>query len=177
MSRARRLRRPALVLSAVLALAGAVGAGSAAAAGGSGRPAPPVSVAMDGAFVFHACPAGTPAADACLTDRVTGSLPGIGAVTGTFEVHIGYGGFAADGCGPIDKQGAFTAANGATVRLKADGMYCNASSTASYDYRVTGGSRTLAHAFGRGQWLVPAPASYDNGAGTGSEFFFGTLHR
>ncbi|MFC1435170.1 hypothetical protein ACEZDB_31460 [Streptacidiphilus sp. N1-3] len=159
-----------------LALAGVAATATTATAQASPT-APPVSVGLDGSFDFHACPAGTPAADACLTDHVTGTLPGIGAVTSTFEVHIGYSRFAADGCGPIEKHGTFTAAGGSTVRLAAHGLYCNASSTASYTYTVTGGTRALAHASGRGQWLVPAPATYSDGLGTGTEYLYGTLHR
>jgi len=169
------------------AIAGAASASSSApaaapvaaspAAPSSSQIDPPVSVSLAGAFGFHSCPAGTPAADDCLTDHLTGTLPGIGAVTGTFEAHIEYSKFAADGCGPVVKQGSFTAADGSTVRISAHGMFCNSSSTAAYNYQVTGGTGRLAHASGSGQWLVPAPATYVSGNGTGAEFFFGSLHR
>ena len=151
---------------------------SASAQSGAQRSAPSsaVSVSLAGAFTFHSCPAGTPTADTCLTDHLTGTITGLGAVTGTFEVHIANSKFAADGCGPVDKQGSFTVAGGGTVRLSAHGMFCNSSSIAAYDYQVTGGTGRLAHASGSGQWLVPAPATFADGSGTGAEFFLGSLH-
>ena len=130
---------------------------------------PAVSVGMTGDFAFHACPAGTPSADTCLTDHLTGTLPGLGAVTGTFEVHLAVSEAAADQCEPIDKHGAFTTAGGRRVVLGAEGMFCAGQGIASYDYRVVSGGT------GRGQWLVPAPSSFDGSVGSGPEFFFGSL--
>ena len=168
-------RRTALVAAAAAVLVG-TGVGVAAASAPV-EAAPPVSVALEGSFVFHACPAGTPAADNCLTDQVSGVLPGIGAVSGSFEVHIAYSQAADDDCEPIDKHGSFTAASGGSVELSAAGMFCSDSATAAYNYRVVRGTGALAHASGHGQWLVTAPATYANGAGTGAEQFFGTLRR
>jgi hypothetical protein len=165
----------AALLGTATALLAAAGVG-AATASAPAEPAPPVSVAMTGDFTFHACPAGTPAADACLTDHVSGSLPGSGPVAGVFEVHIAFSQAAADHCQPIDKHGSFTVGSAGSVQLAASGMYCADESIASYNYRVVRGSGSLAHAYGRGQWLVPAPAAYASGAGSGTEYFFGTLH-
>ena len=166
-------RWAALAAAAAAVLAGT--GGGVAAASAPAQPAPPVSVALAGSFVFHACPTGTPAADNCLTDDVTGVLPGIGAVSGRFEVHIAYSQAAADDCEPIDKHGVLTAASGGSVELSAAGVFCSDSATAAYNYRVVHGSGALAHASGHGQWLVTAPTTYANGAGTGAEQLFGTL--
>lgn len=171
-----RSRRLALfAVSATAVLAGATAAGTAFASAPASRQTPPVSVSLDGSFVFHACGADVPAADACLTDHVSGTLPGIGAVTSTFEVHIAYSQAAADSCAPIDKHGAFTAADGSTLTLVANGMFCGSNSIASYNYRVVRGTGSLAKADGRGQWLVPPATTFDYPAGTGPELFFGSL--
>lgn len=154
--------------SGVVAVALVTGFASATAFASEGR-GPAVSVGMTGDFAFHACPAGTPAADRCLTDQVTGTLPGVGAVTGTFEVHLAASEVAPDQCEPIDKHGAFTTAGGLRVVLGAEGMFCAGQGIASYDYRVVGGGT------GRGQWLVPAPDVFDGSTGSGAEFFFGSL--
>jgi hypothetical protein len=169
-------RRPALAVGATLAAAALAGTATVALAGSaSASDNPPVATELSGTFSFHACPSGTPAGDGCLTDHLTGTLPGLGAVTGLFEVHIAFGSFAADGCGEIDKTGAFTAADGSTLRVHATGLFCNASATAAYDYRVTGGTGRARHARGEGIWLVPPPATFDGTNGTGGEPFHGSL--
>ncbi|GLW74246.1 hypothetical protein Kpho02_65440 [Kitasatospora phosalacinea] len=170
---ARTARRTTLLGAGTLLLAG-VGVGAAAAS--PHDVPPPVSVATTGTFSFHPCASGTPAADSCLTDHVTGALPGLGSVSGVFEVHIATSAAAADGCAPIDKHGAFTVPGRGTVEVRATGVYCSAHATAAYEYRVTGGTGELTGAGGRGQWLVPAPASFADGNGSGTEYFYGTLH-
>lgn len=166
MSRSRISRLALVSAAAAAALAATLVSTDAFAADGG---APAVSVAFEGDFTFHACPAGTPAADACLTDHLTGTVPGLGALTGVFEVHLAVSQAAADGCEPIDKHGAFTTNAGRHLTLSAEGMFCSGQGIASYDYRVVSGGR------GHGQWLVPPPSSYANGSGVGPEMFFGSL--
>jgi hypothetical protein len=133
-----------------------------------------VNVSQDGVFAFHACPTGTPAADACLTDHLTGTLPGVGPVTGTFEVHIAYSSFGADNCGRIDKHGTFTGPAG-TLNVQAAGLFCNNTSIASYNFAILGGTGSYRFAVGAGIWSVPPASSFDGSAGEGAEIFFGTL--
>ena len=172
----RSIRRPALVAGTALAAAALAGAATVALAGTASASDHQQQVAtqMAGTFTFHAC-ASAPAGDGCLTDHLTATLPGLGDVTGLFEVHIAFASFAADGCGEIDKTGAFTAADGSTLRVHATGLFCNGSATAAYDYRVTGGTGRAKHARGEGIWLVPAPTTFDGTNGTGPEFLHGTL--
>jgi hypothetical protein len=165
-SRTRVLRR---VLTGGLALTAltAVGVIPSSAAGTAG---PAVSAGLDGSFAFHACPSGTPAADVCATDDLSGTLPGLGAVTGAFELHIAFSEAAADHCQPIDKHGTLTTSDGHRLSLRAEGMFCNGDSgIASYNYRVVSGGT------GHGQWLVPAPTTFTGSSGTGPEYFFGSL--
>jgi hypothetical protein len=168
--------RPALAVGTTIAAAALAGTATVALAGSaSASDHQPVATQMSGTFSFHACPSGIPAADGCLTDHLTATLPGLGDVTGLFEVHIAFGSFAPDGCGEIDKTGAFTAADGSTLRVHATGLFCNGSATAAYDYRVTGGTGRARHARGEGIWLVPAPTTFDGTNGTGPEFLHGDL--
>lgn len=166
MYRSRLSRRTLAAIAGTAALAATL---TTATAFASDDRAPAVSVGMTGDFTFHACPAGTPAADACLTDHLTGSLPGLGGVTGEFEVHLAISQAAADQCEPIDKHGTFTTAKGHRLQLVAEGMFCAAQGIASYDYRVVSGGT------GHGQWLVPPPDTFANGSGSGPEYFFGSL--
>lgn len=173
----RRTARRAAVAGAALAGAVLVGTATIALAGSASASdhRQVVATQLNGSFTFHACPTGTPAADACLTDHITATLPGLGDVDGLFEVHLAFSAFASDGCGSIDKAGAFTAGDGSTLRVQAAGLYCNATAIATYDYRVTGGTGRARHASGTGIWLVPPPATFDGTNGTGAEFFHGSL--
>jgi hypothetical protein len=170
-------RRRVAVAGAALAGAALVGTGTVALAGSASASdhRQVVAAQLDGSFVFHACPAGTPAGDLCLTDHITTTLPGLGSVSGPFEVHIAFSSFAADGCGSIDKSGALTATDGSTMQVRATGLYCSASSIATYDYRITGGTGKARDASGSGMWLVPPPATFTGSSGTGPEFFHGSL--
>ena len=170
-------RRRVAVAGAALAGAALVGTATVALGGPAVASDHPQVVAaqLDGSFIFHPCPAGTPAADLCLTDHITTTLPGLGSVGGPFEVHIAFSSFAADGCGPIDKSGEFSATDGSILRVRATGLYCSASSIATYDYRITGGTGKAQDASGSGIWLVPPPATFSGSSGTGPEFFHGTL--
>jgi hypothetical protein len=165
-------RRGAALAGAVLVGAGAVALAGPASASDHQQV---VAAQLNGSFTFHACPTGTPAGDACLTDHITATLPGLGDVTGLFEVHIAFSSFATDGCGSIDKAGTFTAGDGSTLRVRAAGLFCNASAIATYDYRITGGTGRARHGSGEGIWLVPPPATFDGTNGTGPEFFHGSL--
>lgn len=173
----RRAGRRMAVIGAALAGAAVVGTVTVAFAGSASASdhRQVVATQLNGSFTFHACPTGTPAGDACLTDHITAALPDVGDVAGLFEVHIAFSSFAADGCGSIDKAGTFTAGDGSTLRVRAAGLYCNASAIASYDYRITGGTGRARHASGEGIWLVPQPATFDGTNGTGPEFFHGSL--
>lgn len=126
-----------------------------------------------GVFTYHACPAGSETGDFCLTDVLTGELPGVGAVTGTFEVDIHQGEVGADNCGPIDKRGAFTVPGGAKIDVVATGVICGG--IASYRYTVEGGTGTYKHADGQGVWLIPPADAYTATGGNGAEVLFGTF--
>jgi hypothetical protein len=175
MSRHPRLSRPTR-LAASLVLATAVGAGSVAALLGAGsaaaspRPTVPTTARFSGAFTFHGCPAGSAAGDFCLTDRLTGSITGIGAVTGTFEVDIAFASTDSNGCAPITKSGSFTGPDGSTLRVRADGFYCGSTQIADYRYTTQGGTGRLRDVHSSGLWLVPAPETSTNTGGTGAEF-------
>jgi hypothetical protein len=126
-----------------------------------------------GVFTFHACPAGSAPGDFCLTDALTGELPGAGAVTGTFEVDIHKGSVGADNCGPIDKHGAFTTADGSKIHVDASGVICGG--IASYRYAIDGGAGAYQHAGGHGVWLIPPADGYTSTGGNGPEILFGTF--
>lgn len=152
----------------------AIATGLAIATGPAGA-TPPLKGDILGSFFFHACPVGTPPEAVCLHDEVTGTLTHLGRTTGTFEVVFRENPFGADPCVPIRKQGSFTAANGDRVDIEAEGTFCSATVTATYNFRVTGGTGRFADATGSGSWLVPAPASFDGVAGVGEEFLDGVL--
>lgn len=135
-----------------------------------------VNSTFDGAFTFHACPAGAAPADFCLSDTLTGALPGMGPVIGHFEVDIHFGAFGSADCGPIEKHGTFTAADGSSVQIDAAGSYCNTPGVADYEYTVHGGTGAFTHAHGRGCWHVPAATAYVPGGGYGPETLTGSLH-
>jgi hypothetical protein len=156
-----------LVAAAAVALSGA-----AAALANDAHDAAALNQQFAGVFTFHACPVGS-AADFCLTDVLTGELPAVGAVTGTFEVDIHQGSIGADNCGPIDKHGAFTAAGGSKIDSGASGVICGG--IASYRYTVDGGTGAYKHANGRGVWLIPPADAYTSTGGNGPEILFGTF--
>jgi hypothetical protein len=163
----------ALLGVVALVLLGTVRADAAASPQAHTR-ASSLSVRMVGTFSFHSC-ATAPSADLCLTDDLTGSVPELGPVNGVFEVDIQFSQQTADGCSPVLKRGSFTTADGSTVRLAATGFFCNETGIVAYDYRVVGGTRRLADAAGRGQWVVPSPTTSSSTGGVGFEFFFGML--
>lgn len=105
---------------------------------------------------------------------VTGQLTGVGAVTGTFEADIHQGSIGADNCGPIDKHGAFAAADGSKINVDASGVICGG--IASYRYTVDGGTGAFKHAGGRGVWLIPPADAYTSTGGNGPEIIFGTFN-
>ena len=160
------------ILISVMALAAAlvIATGPAGA-----KPASPFKGDVLGSFFFHACPAGTPTAAVCLHDDVTGNLTHLGRITGSFEVVFERDPFGADPCVPVQKQGSFTVANGDRLDVEAEGTFCSATVTATYEYQVTGGSGRFAGSSGSGSWLVPPPATFDGVAGTGDEFLNGVL--
>jgi hypothetical protein len=155
----------------VLGLGGGAHAAATPDRGTAGRPVA-ATVLLNGVFTFHACPLGSPAGDFCLTDVVTGTLPGAGPATGTFEVHIAFSQFDAGACGPIDKHGSLRTGRG-SVALRATGFYCRATAIADYNYRVVDGAAAVAR--GTGLWLVPAPATLTGTGGTGPEYLHGTF--
>lgn len=135
------------------------------------------SATFVGTFTFAACPAGSAAGDFCLTDTLTGaSLPGVGPVVGHFFVDIHYGSFGGADCGPIDKQGEFTAADGSTITMEASGLLCKSTGTVHYAYVATGGTGRLRHAHGCGEWYLPAASAYTSTGGWGTETLSGSLH-
>lgn len=130
-----------------------------------------------GAFTFEACPAGSAAGDFCLTDTLTGgSLPGVGPVVGHFFVDIHYGEFGTADCGPIDKHGEFTAADGSTLNVVAAGELCKSTGTVDYKYVAAGGTGRLRYAFGWGDWSLPAASQYTSTGGWGYENLSGSLY-
>jgi hypothetical protein len=169
----KRTARTAAILAAAVAAAAWFAAPSALA--GTGHPGAALNVQLAGNFTFHACPAGDPPGGFCLTDVLTGDLPGVGAVTGTFEVDIENGSAGADACAPIVKHGSFEAVGGAMIDVDASGVFCNASGIASYQYAVDGGTGTYRGARGHGIWLVPPATAFTATGGNGPEVFFGTL--
>lgn len=128
-----------------------------------------------GSFFFHACPSNTPPGALCLHDDITGTLTHLGRTTGSFEVVFDTAAFGPDTCGPIKKQGSFTAANGDRLDLEAEGTFCFSTLVAIYDFRITGGTGRFAGSSGSGSWLVPPPTTFDGVAGVGDEFFLGGL--
>lgn len=135
-------------------------------------PRPFVAV-LDGAFAFGACPDGAPTGAQCLTDEVTGRVPGIGPVTGTFEVVFDVGAFV-DQCGPIRKRGSLVARNGDRLDIEAVGTFCFTNNIAVYVFTITDGTGRFEGAAGEGAWYVPAPTTFDGSAGTGREYLYGS---
>lgn len=170
-----RIRKPAIAVAAATLSAAcwAMPAAHADARANGAR----VAATFEGVFTYHACPAGSAPGDFCLSDTLTGAtLPGLGPAVGHFEVDIHYGEFGGADCGPIDKHGDFTAADGATVHLVAVGSLCKTPGTAQYAYVVTGGTGRLRHAYGAGEWQIPVADAYVDGGGWGKEILTGTLH-
>lgn len=165
-----------ILLAGTTALGAAAAAlsGAPAALADDAHGATALNQQFAGVFTFHACPAGSAAGDFCLTDVLTGELPGVGAVTGTFEVDIHQGQVGADNCGPIDKRGAFTAADGSKIDVDASGVICGG--IASYRYTVDGGTGADKHASGHGVWLIPPATAYTATGGNGPEILFGTFN-
>jgi hypothetical protein len=130
-----------------------------------------------GSFFFHACPAEAPVGALCLHDDVTGTLTHLGRMTGSFEVVFDVAQFGEDGCGPIRKEGSFTAANGDRLDVEAEGTFCFGTQVATYEFQVVGGTGRFAGFSGGGSWFVPPPATFDGVAGTGDEFLDGVLAR
>ena len=128
-----------------------------------------------GSFFFHACPANMPPGALCLHDDITGTLTHLGRATGSFEVVFDTAAFGPDTCGPIRKQGSFTAVNGDRLDLEAEGTFCFNTLVALYQFRITGGTGFFAGATGSGSWLVPPPTTFDGVAGVGDELFLGAL--
>lgn len=134
----------------------------------------PFAAVLDGAFAFGACPDGAPAGAQCLTDRVSGRVPAVGPVTGTFEVVFDVGAFV-DQCGPIRKRGSLVARNGDRLDIGAVGTFCFTNNIAVYIYTITGGTGRFEGAVGDGAWYVPAPTTFDGAAGTGREYLYGSI--
>lgn len=130
-----------------------------------------------GSFFFYPCPPGAPEGALCLHDEVVGRLTHLGRTTGSFEVVFDLAEFGEDSCGPIRKQGSFTAANGDQLEVEAEGRFCFDTVVAEYQFRITGGTGRFVGASGGGSWVVPAPATFDGTSGTGGEFLTGTLQR
>ena len=170
-----RISTSRISLAATVATAAAVAGWSCAPAAlaDDAHHAAALNQQFAGVFTFHACPAGSATGDFCLTDMLTGELPGIGAVTGTFEVDIHKGSVGADNCGPIDKHGAFTTTDGSKINIDAYGVICG--SIASYRYTVEGGTGAYRHADGRGVWMVPPADAYTSTGGNGPEILFGSF--
>ena len=156
-----------MALTAILASAiGPAGAESAT----------PLKGDVLGSFFFHSCPAGTVPGATCLHDDIAGNLTHLGRSAGSFDVVFDTAAFV-DGCGPIRKQGSFTAANGDRLDLEAEGTFCFTTLIANYNFRVTGGRGRFAGASGSGTWVVPPPTTFDGVAGVGDEILEGVLER
>lgn len=135
----------------------------------------PFKADLVGAFVFGACPPGSPTGAMCLHDDVSGPISYLGRSSGAFEVIIDSAATGADGCAPISKQGSFVASNGDRLKVSALGRYCYATSAATYRYTFVGGTGRFAAATGTGTWLVPAPNHLNGTGGTGNETLRGTI--
>ena len=157
-----------LIVLGMMALTCAV---TPAAAG----PLAPLKASVLGSFFFHECASDAPPSALCLHDEVTGTVTHLGRTTGNFEVVFDIAQFGEDGCGPIKKTGAFTAANGDQLRIEADGQFCFATVVAIYTYNITGGTGRFTGASGSGSWVVPPPINFDGVAGVGDEFLLGGL--
>jgi hypothetical protein len=171
----RQARAAVAAAAAVAAVAAAAWFAAPSALAGDGHRDAALNEQFAGVFTFHACPASAPPGGFCLTDVLTGDLPGVGAVTGTFEVDIENGSTGADGCAPIVKHGSFTTADGSLIDIDASGVFCNASGIASYRYTVNGGTGPYRAARGHGIWLVPPATAFTATGGNGPEVFFGTF--
>src|SRR5262249_17225159 len=136
----------------------ALAAGPASATG-----EPPLTADMIGSFFFHACPPGAPDQALCLRDDVGGTMTPLGQAAGSFEVVFDVAQFV-DGCGPIIKSGSFLAADGAEVRMSAQGNFCFTTLIAEYQYTIEGGTGRFADASGSGTWIVPPPSTFAGGA-------------
>jgi hypothetical protein len=135
----------------------------------------PLNADLIGDFTFVSCPAGAPPGGLCLHDRVSGEISDLGSSTGEFDVMIDALAVGADGCSPISKLGSFVVANGDRLDVSASGRYCFATSTATYDFTLTGGTGSLAGTRGSGTWLVPQPSSLSATGGEGAEYLRGTI--
>jgi hypothetical protein len=168
-------RRSRSRIELVIAVAVAVLAFAATAASAHGSR--PLHGTLLGAFSFGPCPADAPAGAACLHDELSGSLKGVGPVTGAFDVAIDAAHADEHGVAPIAKLGSFVARNGDRLDVAATGSFDFGASVATYTYTVTGGTGRFSHATGSGSWLVPAPAVFDpaTGQGSGDEILDGTL--
>src|SRR5215203_67477 len=158
-------------------IAALVTAFAGATALATGESTTPLKGDVLGSFFFHACPVEAPVGALCLHDDVTGTLTHLGKTTGSFDVVFNVAAFDDEGCGPIRKQGSFTAANGDRLDIEAEGTFCFRTQVAMYQFRITGGTGRFASSTGSGSWVVPAPATFDGVAGTGDEFLDGILVR
>jgi hypothetical protein len=131
---------------------------------------------LAGTFFFHPCSDDAPPRAQCLHDDVAGNLGLLGTSIGSFDVVLDIARFGKDGCGPITRKGSFVVASGDRLDVEASGTFCAKTFVASYEYRITGGSGPFAGASGTGEWVVPAPASFDGvGSGIGNETLTGSL--
>jgi hypothetical protein len=127
-------------------------------------------------FFFHPCSDDAPPRAQCLHDDVAGKLGHLGTSIGSFDVVLDIARFGKGGCGPISRKGSFIVASGDRLDVEASGTFCAKTFVASYEYRITGGSGQFVGASGIGQWVVPAPASFDGiGSGIGNETLTGSL--
>jgi hypothetical protein len=113
----------------------------------------------------------------CLRDDVAGRLTHWvkrSAVSKLFSTQQQFG---EGGCGPIRKEGTFTAANGDQLEVEAEGTFCFGTQVATYEFRVTEGTGRFVGASGSGSWFVPPPATFDGVDGTEDEFLNGLLVR
>lgn len=101
--------------------------------------------------------AGEPAGSICFSGAGNGEMQPLGKVTFTRTAVYQPGG--PDSCGPAKTQGVLTTASGDTISFSATGTFCRATQTATYTYKITGGTGAYKGATGTGTIQVPRPQS------------------
>jgi hypothetical protein len=113
-----------------------------------------------------------------LADSVSGSVVGLGNVTGNLTVIIDFNQPVGTGFVLVSKTGSLVTALGDKINLAMVGTFNVTTFDVHYVFVVTGGTGRFAGATGIGTWHVPPPSTFDpvTGSGSGEEIFQGTIN-
>jgi hypothetical protein len=115
------------------------------------------------------CGSPYPAGTVCVTSSGSGQESHLGAISLQRTSIYAPGG--SDSCGPATTKGTLTLATGDSIAFTGTGSFCRATQSATFTYKLTGGTGKYLHAAGGGAIQVPLPAS----SSTGTETWSGTL--